>query len=46
MQGWESREDFLEEAAWGEEGAHIKQRKLGEGEKREGLSPGAQKPQE
>ena len=44
MQGWENREDFLEEAAWGEEGAHIKQRKLGEDEKREGLSPGAQKP--
>jgi len=42
MQGWESREAFLEEAAWGEEGAHIKQRKLGEGKKKEVLSPGVQ----
>lgn len=36
------QEDFLKEAAWGKEGAHIKQRKLGEGEKGEVLSPGAQ----
>ena len=40
--GMGKQEDFLEEAAWGKEGAHIKQRKLGEGEKGEVLSPGAQ----